>query len=225
METALHDAAATLPAACACFEFPKQWCRSAGVARLGSHHTPDTTTGRPHPRVCTVFAPVVARRAPRVRSRARTHTHTHIEATNKCRRPESCAHIVPRTKRERKSETRIGLIKASKQCWMPPMAQQRVVSQITVRHVAHRCASNAEQCPIRRSAGAPFPLRASLSPRSPYRLARSSSLALQIRFTGVFLPVAYASDLFETFKLTSESVDDNPLFVFHLTSPRYRTPV
>ena len=142
METALHDAAATLPAACACFEFPKQWCRSAGVA---------TTT---HPRVCTVFAPVVARAYTHTHTHTHTHTYTRTEATNKCRRPAY------RTKRERKSETRIGLIKASKQCWMPPMAQQRVVSQITVRHVAHRCASNAEQCPI--------PLRASLSPRSLY---------------------------------------------------------
>lgn len=60
------------------------------------------------------------------------------------------------TKRKRKSETRIGLIKASKQCWMPPMAQQRVVSQITVRHVAHRRTFDAEQCSMHRP-GADLP--------------------------------------------------------------------
>lgn len=74
--------------------------------------------------------------------------------------------------------------------WMPPMAQQRVVSQITVRHVAHRCASNAEQCTIRNT-------RLPSLPSAAYRLVAVPLLEGDARFSPI-LP-------------------DNPVFALHLT--------
>lgn len=62
--------------------------------------------------------------------------------------------------------------------WMPPMAQQRVVSQITVRHVAHRCASNAEQCTIRNT-------RLPSLPSAAYRLVAVPLLEGDARFSPI----------------------------------------
>lgn len=70
--------------------------------------------------------------------------------------------------------------------WMPPMAQQRVVSQITVRHVAHRCASNAEQCAIRNTRLAPLsshsPLPLSLYSPTTAGVARLSQSSSQFHY-------------------------------------------
>ena len=126
-----------------------------------------------------------------------------------------------RTKRKRKSETRIGLIKASKQCWMPPMAQQRVVSQITVRHVAHRCASNAEQCPIHRSAR-----RHSLydHPRSLYPVSTGFIFVSALRYLPPCcsrIRVRRVQDTLTRYTFPLWTI--TPCLFF--TLPRYRIPV
>lgn len=125
METALHDAAASL-------QPRSQISETTGRACVCEH---ESSSASP-PFALTEDK---CQRAERERERSERRERTRLQ--NRARIPYETQTQKRNANWPHQSEQTMP--------WMPPMAQQRVVSQITVRHVAHRCASNAEQCTIR----------------------------------------------------------------------------